>query len=238
MALSKKDMESIAGLIKQVQATAIPTPSPSPSPKPEPQKPVIQSPEPQAGIGTHTTEPQSDKDEMPIVNEQFVGGNGSVQKEKKHFGLNFWQKKDLTGNPATSYLITMLHGNGTLDHFVVKTANNCFFYKKNYYHLNKLQAWYDINNNQTRMLYHENYVEPLDTKVYIEGDRAWLKVTPEMLKPFVEMEYVKVLTESDALSKWLKVAVYLMIANLLFTAIMAISALIQTGVFNNLVPGT
>jgi hypothetical protein len=172
----------------------------------------------------------------PTPMESYAGydGVGSVTKPKKLFEFGWCQKRDLNKNPTTTFIATMLYGNGTCDHFVIKTKEQIFYWKNRYYHLNKNKVFYDVNCKQNRLFYYEDYVEPLDTNIYAEGDKAFLKITPSNLKSVFEMEYVKVISQSQQLTKWIKIAVYLIIANLFFTGIMVLIMIVQSGIFSKL----
>lgn len=166
-----------------------------------------------------------------------VGFAGKVKKTERGDGFGFMQKRKMDGSPTSIYLITMLFGNGTMKHLVIEGKGNIFTYNKRKYHLNKALCWYDVNYHQNRLLFFEDYVEPLNNKLHCVGDRRFLSVTPDNIQEMLEMEYVKVLAQSQQLSRWLKIAVFLMIANLAISGINTLVFILQSGVLRGIAGG-
>lgn len=163
--------------------------------------------------------------------------DGKVKKAKRGDGFGFLQQRKMNASPTSTYLVSILFGNGTIKHIVLEGKGNIFTYNKRKYHLNKSQSWYDVNHHQNRLIYYEDYAEPLNRQIYVDGDRRYLSITPDNMQEVMAMEYVKVLSQSQQLSKWLKIAVFLMIANLALTFINTLIFVLQSGILSGLVKG-
>ncbi len=169
---------------------------------------------------------------MPIVED------GRVKMVEKGGGFNWRQKLRLGKNPTTTYVVTILFGNATCEHYIIETQKNYFEINKRRYHLNKVLAFYDVNFHQDRLIYFEDYVEPIEpSKVHIEGDKAFLTITPDNMKEVLEMEYVTVLSKSAELTKWLKILIFLTIASLGLALINTIIFIAQSGILQNISRG-
>lgn len=160
--------------------------------------------------------------------------DGKVKPVKRGDGYKFFSKRKMNTNPTTTYLITMLFGNGTMKHLVLEGKGFVFTYNKRKYHLNKTLSWYDVNHHQNRLMYYEDYAEPLNRAIHCDGDKKYLSITPDNITDVMAMEYVKVLSQSQQLSKWLKIAVFLMIANLALSFLNTLIFVLQSGILGGL----
>lgn len=170
--------------------------------------------------------------QLPVLEE------GKATFQKQEAGIGWKQKMTLRRNPTSTYLITMFFGNGTCEHFVLKTTSLFFRHGKNKdtYHLNKTQGIYDVNEKQHRFFYHEDFAEPLQFKTIVKegGNEAYAFITPENLEPYINMEYVKVLAKLPEITKWLKILIFLSIAILCLLVIIVIVFIAQSGIFQQL----
>lgn len=191
-------------------------------------------------IATQTKEVQQEFQGIESINQvtipmddgktEVIRYDGKAKKAKKGEGFSFWKKRKLGSNPTSTFMLTFMYGNGTLKHLVLEGKGNVFTLNKRKYHLAKEKSWYDVNNHQNRLFYYEDYPEPLNRSVFIDGDKRFLSITPDNLQDVMGMEYVKVLSQSQQLSKWLKIAVFLMIANLGLTLINTLIFVLQSGI--------
>jgi hypothetical protein len=172
---------------------------------------------------------------IPIVED------GKVKVAKKHSGLKFWQKVKLNRNPLTTYLVTMIYGNATVEHFVLETSSNFFTHgKKLKYHLNKTKCLWDSNEKQNRLYYHVDCVEPLEFQEIhkITGlNEAYASITPQNLEPIIKMEFVRLIAEGPELSRMVKICLFLLIAVLGLLIIIVIIFIAQSGIFQQMASG-
>lgn len=129
---------------------------------------------------------------------------GIVEEKQKRKGLSWFDKRKLKKHPEKSFLIRMLFSNGTCKEFVIKTNHELFKYKKRWYHLRYENSYFNLTQNQYELTYFDDFVEPLDREVLKEGNKNFWSVTPENVKPIIDMNYVKVLASSQDIDKWLK----------------------------------
>ena len=173
--------------------------------------------------------------EIPTVDD------GKVKFAKKHAGLGFWKKMKLNRNPLTSYLITMIYPNGTVEHFVLETNSNFFKHgKKRQYHLNKTKCLWDSNEKQNRLYYHFDCVEPLEfleIKSEVGLNEAYASITPQNLEPVIKMEFVRLIAEGPELSRMVKIVLFLCIAILGLLLIIVIVLVAQSGIFQQMASG-
>jgi len=149
----------------------------------------------------------SETSDIPIVM------NGTVREKKKHEKLGFWNKRRLKKSPEKAFFIEMFFSNGTSKEFVITTNDEIFRYNKRWYHLRFENSWFNLSQNQYKLNFFDDYCEPMDREVIRklgkDGDKNFFSVTPDNLKPLIDMEYVKALASSQELDKYLKmVAVF------------------------------
>lgn len=129
--------------------------------------------------------------------------------------LKFWDRKKLAKTPEECYIITMMFNNGTQKHFVLRLKGHYFQYKKKDYAIIKDESWFDLSLNQYHFYYNEGHATPINREVLqlpeeriVNGrkvvDQSYFSVTPHSLRPIVSMEYVRALSNSVELSKYLK----------------------------------
>jgi hypothetical protein len=136
---------------------------------------------------------------------------GKVRLPKVGSGLGWRERMKLSKNPLTTYFVSMIHGNGSFDTFIIDTDQKLFEYNKKWYHLNIKKMLYDANEKTGRLIYHEDYVEPLEPKQIKElGNPAFFAVTPENIAGVIKAECVRLLSESDIMN-WLKLNTWILI---------------------------
>jgi hypothetical protein len=160
----------------------------------------------------------------------------------KHQGLKWGFKRKLKKNPTKSYLITMIYGNSSCNHFVgIPNANGFIKHRKKLYHINQKLCVWDANENNNRVYFHENYVEPLEIKeVTVDGAESpsyMTYVTPENVGPVIRMESVRLIAEGPDLQKWLRITTFVSIAVLCILVIILIVFIAQSGIFAQLSQG-
>lgn len=142
---------------------------------------------------------------LPISGEGNVGAQKpSWKKRRFRKGLSWRDRRKLKKHPEMSYLITMFFSNGTKKEFVIKTKKETFSYRGREYYLRYEEGWYNLTQNQYELNFFDDYAVPIDRKILRKGNKAFFSVTPENLKPIIDMNYVKVLAESGDLNKWVK----------------------------------
>lgn len=127
-----------------------------------------------------------------------------VFEKKKYSRLAFWDRHKLRKSPEKAFLIKMLFSNGTCKEFVIIGKTETFTYNKRVYFLRYEDSWFNITQNQYELTYFDDYPVPIDRKILKQGDKAFWSVTPENLKPLIQMEYVKALATSEELLGKLK----------------------------------
>ncbi len=158
----------------------------------------------------------SDK-ELPMV---LDGDEGGVVVEKQKWTsrkskLKFFDKRRLKKKPETSFLIRMIFSNGTSKEFVISTRAEIFTYKKRTYYLQYDESVFNLTQNQYELSYFDDVPTPLRRRIIKTGDKAFWAVTPENLKPLIEMNYVKVLAQNTEIDKYLKSTTMLTIFNMM-----------------------
>lgn len=146
---------------------------------------------------------KSDYKEKAVIPEVIDTG-GSAREKKKYEKLSRWQRRKLKQYPATSFLIRMNFSNGTSREFVIKTRAEVFKYMKRWYYLRYEDSWFNLTQNQYELNYFDDYPVPLDRKIIKQGNKAYWSVTPDNLKPIIDMEYVKALASSQELDRYLR----------------------------------
>jgi len=176
------------------------------------------------------------KEEEAPVYPVKVEEKGELKKVEKHRGLSFRDKLRISKNPTTTFLVTMIMGNGSCEHFVVEPDRLGFFKRKDRkYHINLKNVIWDANENNNRLFFHEHYVEPLDitdTRVdETESDRLIAYVTPENLDGIIRAESLRLIAEGPNLQWWVRLAAFCSIAVLVLLAIILIIMIAQSGIF-------
>lgn len=157
----------------------------------------------------------------------------------KHRGFAWREKSKLDKNPTKVYLVTMIFGNGSCQHFVGEPNVTGFVkHRKKLYHINQKLCVWDANENNNRVYFHENYVEPLEIKeVKIEGQEGasyMTYVTPDNVGAVIRMESVRLIAEGPDLQKWLRICTFVSIATLGILIIIMIVFMAQSGIFQHL----
>lgn len=193
-------------------------------------KQIINPIEPSEPIPIKSTKTQEEVPEIRLVN--------------KHKGFNQKEKKQLDKNPTRVYLITMIYGNGSCSHFVGEPNSLGFVKHRNKsYHINQKLCVWDANENNNRVYFHENYVEPLEIKeVKIEGidgeasgtSNYLVYVTPDNVNAVIRMESVRLIAEGPDLQKWLRITAFVSISVLAILIIILIVFIAQSGIFQQL----
>ena len=165
--------------------------------------------------------------------------NSNVKVLDKHHGLKGKDKRKLAGRPTTTYIVTMIFGNGSCKHFVVEPDKLGFFtYLKKKYHLNQKNCIWDANNNTNRFYFHENYVEPVEFKeINVEltdETRMITSVTPENIDGVIKMESLRLIAEGPDLQRWVKIGVFVSIGVAVLLGIILIIFLAQSGIFQQM----
>jgi len=126
--------------------------------------------------------------------------------------LKWMDRAKLNLFPTKTFLITMHFSNGTTQQFVIYSKKETFDYKKRTYYLRYEDAWFDITYKLYRLNYFDDFPCPIDRKVVKisqTGDKSMFTVSPENLKPLIEMEYVKALASAHQITQWLKMCMLL-----------------------------
>lgn len=177
-------------------------------------------------------------DEIPVMND---GGNVRTKKNWKDLGfrskdgIGWWDRRKLKKKPEISFLIKMLFSNGTCKEFVVSTSEEVFTYRKRTYYLKYDDAYFNLTQNQFELTYFDDHPVPLDKSIIKRGDKAFWSVSPENLKPLIDMNYVKVLASSTDIDKYLKMTATLCV---LITMLSLITLLLVFGVRKTLTGGS
>ncbi len=118
------------------------------------------------------------------------------QTQPWYFKFSFWKRSKLKSKPDTSYIITMLFGNGTLKTFVVIPKNNTFKMKKKLYYIVYEECFFDLTNSQYHLFYEEQYCTPINREVIADDKDPYFAITPSSLKSLIKFEYVKTLASA------------------------------------------
>lgn len=163
---------------------------------------------------------------------------GKVTMATKHQGLKYGDKFKLDRKPTTTYLATMIFGNGSCEHLVVEPDILGFFkFKKQKYHINQKNCIWDANENTNRLFFHENYVEPLEIKEVQVSEcenRMIAHITPENIDAVIKNESLRLIAEGPDLQKWVRISVFVSIAVLVLLLIICIVFLAQSGIFQQI----
>ena len=182
------------------------------------------------------TEPTKIPDLIPKTPEKEAETTTIISA--KHQGLKTGDKLKLDKNPTTTYLVTMIFGNGSCEHLVSEPDILGFFkHRKKKYHINQKNCIWDSNENNNRLFFHENYVEPLEIKEIITSEnenRMIAYVTPENVDGVIKMESVRLIAEGPDLQKWVKIGTFVSIAVLCLLLIIVIIFVAQSGIFQQI----
>jgi len=150
--------------------------------------------------------PTSAKVSAKVIDEELpkVTDGGKVREVKQGEKISLRDRLKMGREGDTAWVITMLFGNGTCRQFVITTKQELFQYKKRWYHLRYENSWFDLTYKYYRLFFFDDYVEPLDKEIIRKGDVSWWTTTPDNIKPYVQQQYVKNLTESE-FEKWLRI---------------------------------
>jgi len=156
------------------------------------------------------------KKKTNIVRKQEHDNTHDEIKKKKL--LSWWDKRKLKKNPEKCFIITMMHKNGTSKTFVIKPKDNTFDYSKKMYAILPDECWFDLSLNEYHFFYNEGCPTPINREIHFETEKtynhdgeiikesdAYFSVSPHNLKEIIKMEYVKALSNSVELSKYLKI---------------------------------
>ena len=141
-------------------------------------------------------------------------------QRKNTLKLGFMDRRRLKNKPDSSYVITMLFGNGTSKTFVITTGNNTFEFKKKSYYLYYEEAYFDISQNQYHLYFFESFPCPINREIVKKNENeAYWQIYSSSLKDLIKFEYVKVLAGSHSFSNMLKVIILVSIFGALFSLI-------------------
>lgn len=135
-----------------------------------------------------------------------------VRELKTHEGMSLKDKFRWKFKSDRCFLVTMRFSNGTMKTWSIVSKKEFFKYRKKYYHLYYENAWYDLTHRVYHLDFFDDYVEPIDRRIYLKEDpdaekgheRALWAVTPANVKPIIKYEYVKALAEANVINKFLK----------------------------------
>jgi len=163
-----------------------------------------------------------------------------IKVGEKHKGFNWREKNKLDKNPTKVYLITMIYGNGSCSHFVGEPDVIGFVkHRGKKYHINQKLCVWDANENNNRVYFHENFVEPLEIKeIQVDGvadsKNYMVYVTPDNVNAVIRMESVRLIAEGPDLQKWLRITTFVSIAVLAILVIILIVFIAQSGIFQQI----
>lgn len=158
----------------------------------------------------------------------------NLVSQKKDVGIGFFARWKIRRKPETTYLIRMEFSNGTERTWVINAKEETFRYRGRMYYLRFEDSRYDVTQSMQKLHYHEDYVVPISKEIVkledpsqppgSESARAWFSVVPSNVRDILKQEYVKVLAQSQELSKYLKAVtvlsvliILLMVGNLYLT---------------------
>lgn len=164
--------------------------------------------------------PKSDQyvGELKAIGEVKDRDKWTSETEKKK--LSFFSRKKLEKEPEVTYFVTIFFPNGTCKEWVISSKNTTFDYKGRTFVIDTQESWFDITQNQYRLLYHFEYPMPIRREVIPfvdEGNEVYLRIKSDNLKPVIKQEYVKVLASSN-IDRYL-IIMLVLLALLLFFSI-------------------
>lgn len=154
------------------------------------------------------------KGQQQIINVKA----GTIRHKERHEKLSFMDKRKLGTYPDETFIILMIFSNGSCREFVIRSREEYFEYKGRSYYLRFEDNIFNITQRDYMLIYHEDYTVPIGKQIHVELDKdadtdekekIWLSVTPHNLKSVVKMEYVKVLSQSQELNKYLRMVMML-----------------------------
>lgn len=153
----------------------------------------------------------ADRQGVPGVGEDIPVVAGLSREKKKQENLTFIDKLKLKHRPTRSYLIKMFFSNGTAKEFVIVTKAETFKFKGRSYYLRYEDSWFNITQNQYELNYFDDFTVPIDRAIQKMGDKRFFSVTPENMKPLIDMNYVKVLAQAQDFEKKMQTLVILQV---------------------------
>lgn len=72
-------------------------------------------------------------------------------------------------------------------------------------------SWFNITQNQYELNYFDDFTVPIDRAIQKMGDKRFFSVTPENMKPLIDMNYVKVLAQAQDFEKKMQTLVILQV---------------------------
>ena len=134
--------------------------------------------------------------------KRVSGLKAKFQRRKNLINFGFWSNRNLKKEPETCFIIEMLYSNGTSKQFVLQTGKNTFSMKVGNtlktYHLFYEECYFDISLNQYRLIYSENFTEPINREIMADNENSpYFSVSPDNLKDLIAMNYVRNITKVD-----------------------------------------
>ena len=160
-------------------------------------------------LSREQAEAESEKVDQPVVR------GGSVREKLKREKIGFWDNRKLRKHPESSFFIEMIFSNGTSKEFVIISTEELFVYRKRWYYLRYEDSIFNITQANYKLLYHEDHAFPLSKEIIKKGETAFWSISPENIRPLIEMAYIKALVSND-FSKYLKAIAILCILILIF----------------------
>jgi hypothetical protein len=139
--------------------------------------------------------------------------------------LGFWDKRKLKKLPEKSYFVTMFFPNGTYKEFVIIADKPTFDYQKKTFVIDTQKAYWDLMQNQYRLLYNFEYCVPISRQIHHIADKGkeiFLSVNPSNVKELIKQEYVKILASSQNIDMYLKLGMVVGFINLFLLIVMNI----------------
>jgi len=141
--------------------------------------------------------------------------------------LGFWDRHKMKKFPEKTYIVSMFFPNGTYKEFVIIADKPTFSFNKKTYIIEPKKAYWDLMQNQYRLIYHADYITPIerDIKQYVDSKEKeiFLAVNPSNVENIIKQEYVKVLASSQNIDTYLKIGMIVSFVNLGLLLIMNIS---------------
>jgi len=125
-------------------------------------------------------------------------------KRKNKIKFSNKELRNLKKKPESTYIIEMLFSNGTCKSFVLETTEPTFKLSnddKRLYYMFYEECYYDITLKQNRFIYSEEHCTPINREIQTikdeDGEESpYFYVNPENMKDFIEMRYIKAITEN------------------------------------------
>lgn len=136
-----------------------------------------------------------------IIEVKRKGGILDLNLKKNKLNFGFKGEQDLKKKPESSYIIEMLFSNGTCKQFVLQTQEKSFSLSNDstkQYILYYEESYFDLSLNQLKLIYHEDYVTPINREIMIDDENnPYFFISPDNLKDAWEMRYVRVITKNQ-----------------------------------------